>query len=213
MHSASIEGRTAKCTLAAVVAVGKPLAPTCAMTDRHPASGLISPRFGALCAFVLLAALARLLPHPPNFAPVAAVALFAGAHFSRKGWAFAVPLAAMLLSDVYLGFHSLTLVVYGAFAASVGIGLLLRHRRSLPAIASASLTSSVLFFVVTNSAVWAFGTLYPKTAAGLAACYVAAIPFFHNTLAGDAFYAAVLFGGWALAERKYPLLRPAPPAS
>jgi hypothetical protein len=179
------------------------------MIDRHPASGLISPRFGALCAFVLLAALARLLPHPPNFAPVAAVALFAGAHFSRTSWAFAVPLAAMLLSDAYLGFHDLTLVVYGAFAAAVGIGLLLRSRRGLRAIAGASLASSILFFVVTNFAVWAFGTLYPKTAAGLAACYVAAIPFFQNTVLGDAFFTAALFGGWALAERRIPALRPA----
>lgn len=183
------------------------------MTDRHSATGLITPRFGALCAVVLLAALARLLPHPPNFAPVAALALFAGAHLSRKAWALAVPLAAMLLSDAYLGFHDLTLVVYGAFAAAVGIGFLLRGRCRLPMIAGASLTSSVLFFVVTNFAVWAVGSIYPKTVAGLAACYAAAIPFFHNTLAGDAFYTAVLFGGWALAERKVSVLRPAPSAS
>ena len=173
-------------------------------------SRLFTPRFGALCAFVLLVALVRLMPHPPNVAPVAALALFGGAHFTRKAWAFVVPLVAMLLSDAVLGFHGLMPVVYGAFAATVGIGLLLRRRRSPLRIAGASLASSVLFFTVTNLGVWALGSLYPKTIGGLVACYVAAIPFFHNTLLGDAFFTAVLFGGLALAEWRFPVLRPVP---
>ena len=89
----------------------------------------------------------------------------------------------------------------------VGIGFLLRDRRTPLQIAGASLAGSVLFFVVTNFGVWMLGSLYPKTLEGLVACYVAAIPFFHNTLLGDAFFTAVLFGGFVLAQRRFPVLR------
>ena len=177
-----------------------------ASSERSP---LLTPRFGVLCVFILLAALTRLLPHPPNVAPIAAMALFGGAHFARKGWAVAVPLAALLLSDVFLGFHSLMPVVYIAFAAIIGIGFLLRAGYRLHHIAGASVAGSVLFFVVTNFGVWLLGSLYPKTVGGLLACYVAALPFFQNTLLGDAFFTAVLFGGFALAQRRLPALRPA----
>ncbi|MEM6648471.1 MAG: DUF6580 family putative transport protein [Bacteroidota bacterium] len=170
---------------------------------------LFTPRFGALCGLVVLAVLSRWLPHPPNFTPIAALALFGGAHFTHKGWAFAVPMVAMLLGDALIGFHSLMPVVYGAFAATVGIGLLLRRRRSPLRVAGATLAGSVLFFVVTNFGLWAIESFYPKTLEGLVACYVAALPYFYNTLLGDAFFTAVLFGGFALAEWRFPVLRPA----
>lgn len=176
------------------------------MTDPLERFQLFTPRFGTLCAFVLLAALARLIPHPPNVAPVAAMALFGGAHFARKGWAVAVPLAVMLISDTLLGFHGLMPVVYFVFAAIVGIGFLLRDRRTPFQIAGASVAGSVLFFVVTNFGVWMVGSLYPKTLEGLVACYTIAIPLFQNTVLGDAFFVSVLFGGFALAERRFPAL-------
>ena len=106
-----------------------------------------------------------------------------------------------------LGLYGHMEIVYGSFALVVCVGLLLRKRRSPLRIAGAALASSMLFFINTNFGVWAFGSLYPKTAAGLLTCYVAAIPFFQNTLAGDALYTAVLFGGFALAERLFPVLR------
>jgi hypothetical protein len=181
-------------------------------------------RAAVLVGMILLVALARLVPHPPNFAPVGAIALFGAAHF-RKTWAaFLVPLAAMLVSDAALqvttglglysgwlahstGFHRGMWVVYGTIALVTAVGLLLRKRKPFWAVAGCVLASSALFFVITNFAVWADGTLYPKTPDGLLLCYTAAIPFFHWTLLGDAFFAAILFGGFALAERRYPMLR------
>jgi hypothetical protein len=173
-------------------------------------SSLTAPRFTALCALVAMAALARLLPHPPNFTPVGALALFGGATFGDRRWSLTAPLAAMLLSDAVLGFHSGMPVVYAAFVAIVAIGLLLRSRRTPLRLASASLAASVLFFLVTNFAVWAMGSLYPKTAAGLLACYAAGLPFFRNTLLGDAFFTAALFGTLWLAERHIPAIRREP---
>jgi hypothetical protein len=173
-------------------------------------SRFIAPRFAALCTLVALAALARLLPHPPNFTPVGALALFGAATFRDRRVALLAPLAAMLLSDAVLGFHSGMPVVYSAFVGVVGIGLLLRGRRTPLRLAGAALAASVLFFVVTNFAVWATGSMYPKTAGGLIACYVAALPFFGSTLAGDAFFTAALFGGLALAEWRIPAVRDVP---
>ncbi|MCS6770623.1 MAG: hypothetical protein NZ740_01190 [Kiritimatiellae bacterium] len=166
-------------------------------------------RFAALVGMIAAAAAFRILPHPPNFTPIAAMALFGGAQFADRRTAFAVPLAAMLLSDLALGFHALMPVIYGAFALIVCIGIWLRPRRSPAMIAAATLASSVLFFAITNFAVWVSGTLYPKTIAGLAQCYVAAIPFFGNTVLGDAIFSAALFGGLALAEWRVPRLREA----
>jgi hypothetical protein len=169
-----------------------------------------------LLSMVVGAALVRLLPHPPNFAPVAALALFAGAHFESKRLALLVPLVAMLLSDLALqliagsGFHAGMPVVYTTFAVIVGIGMWLRTRRQAGLIFAAAMTSSVLFFITTNFAVWLVDGLYAKTVEGLVACYVAAIPFFGTTVAGDLFYTAVMFGIFAAAERRYRVLAPQP---
>lgn len=171
-----------------------------------------NPRFTVLAGLILAAAASRLAPHPPNFSPVAALALFGGAHFADKRLAFGVPLVALLLGDLALGFYSGMAWVYGSFALIVCLGLRLRSRRTFQPIAVAALAGSLLFFAVTNFGVWAVGELYLRTLAGLVACYAAAIPFFQNTLAGDAFYAAVLFGGFALAEKRFPVLREPAPA-
>lgn len=177
-------------------------------------------RFATLAVMVLAAAATRLLPHPMNFAPIAAMALFGGATFERRWQAVVVPFAALFLSDCGLevahhygltrswGFHSSWWVVHGTYALILGIGFLLRDRRHPGMIALATVSSSVLFFVVTNFAVWAGGTLYPLTGEGLLRCYVAAIPFFQNTLLGDAFYSTALFSSLALAEARFPQLRP-----
>jgi len=173
-------------------------------------------RFLFLVGMILAAAASRLIPHPPNFAPIGAMALFGGACFADKRQAFLVPLAAMFVSDLAigllsgdlsLGLHGLIPVVYGSFVLIVCLGFLLRGRRKVVQIAGATLAGSLLFFVLTNLGVWAMGSLYPKTWEGLVACYVAAIPFFQNTLLGDAVYATLLFGGLALAEKSFPALR------
>jgi len=173
-------------------------------------------RSSLVLVMILLAALSRLIPHPPNFTPIGALALFSGACSPSRLGAFAAPLAALLVSDLGLaalhgdisvGLHRLMPFVYGSFALIVLLGFRLRSRRTVASIALATLAGSMLFFVVTNFGVWLFSSFYPKSAEGLLACYVAAIPFFRNTLLGDACYAAALFGAWALAEKR--ILAPA----
>ena len=170
-------------------------------------------RLTVLIGVVLAAAMSRLIPHPPNFTPVAALALFGGANFVDKRTAFLLPLGTLFLSDLFLGFSALTPVVYGSFALVVCLGLWLRSRRSAHRIAAAAVMGALVFFSLTNFAVWALTPLYPKTVNGLIECYVAAIPFFWNTLAGDLVYSTVLFGGLMLAEKRWPALaEPAPVA-
>ena len=171
-----------------------------AMTANHA-------RLAAILTAILVASAMRLLPHPPNFSPIGAIALFGGAYFGRRALAFAAPLGALLLSDAIIGFHSGMPYVYGSVALVVLIGWAVAKRKTPLAIAGAAVASSVLFFVVTNFGVWLEGIYYPPTLSGLAECYVAAIPFFQNTLAGDLVFSAMLFGGFALLERRIPVLR------
>lgn len=160
---------------------------------------------------IALAAALRIAPHPWNFTPVGAMALFSGAVIKNRRLAFVVPLLALFLGDIFIGFHKLMPIVYASFLLSVAIGFWLRDRRTAGRITAATLLGAIQFFLVTNFAFWAFGLTYPRTSAGLVACYVAGIPFFWNTLAGDAVYAVLFFGTFALAERLLPALRdPAP---
>ncbi len=163
-----------------------------------------------MSGLIVAAALTRLLPHPPNFTPITAIAVFGGATLPLR-WATAITLGAMLVSDLALGilagdwsvtFHPTLPAVYGSFVAAIVLSrLLLRERLRLVPIAAVTLSSSVLFFVVTNFAVWLTGSLYPKTWEGLIACYGAALPFFRNSLFGDAVYTALLFGGYRVLGR------------
>jgi hypothetical protein len=172
----------------------------------------INVRFAVVAGMIAVAALARLLPLPPNVQPVAAMALFAGANFDRRAWALAIPLIAMLLSDLALeliaghGFHALMPIVYVSMAAIVGIGVLIGKRRSAAWIAGGAISGALLFFVATNFAVWLTSAMYPPTIEGLMACYVAALPFFANSLVGDLGFAAALFGGYALLQHRFPVL-------
>jgi hypothetical protein len=164
-------------------------------------------RFLVLVTLVIAAVLARLLPHPPNFAPIGALALFGGACFADRRVGFLLPLSAMFVSDLFLGMNQVTPVVYGSFALNVLLGYWLRGHRSLVATTAVVLVGSIQFFVVTNFGEWALTDFYPHTFAGLMSCYVSAIPFFHWTLLGDATYATALFGGLALIEYAFPRLR------
>ncbi len=166
-------------------------------------------RYLVALAMIAIAAFARVLPHPPNFTPVTAIALFSAVYLDKR-WAFVLPLIAMIASDYVIGMHQTIAWVYASLIAIGVIGLWLRGRRSIGATALATVGGSVLFFVVTNFGVWyASEITYPHTLAGLAACYTAAIPFFRNTLAGDAFFVTVLFGSYELLARALPALRPA----
>ena len=151
---------------------------------------------------VLAAAFFRVLPHPANVTPIAAMALAGGVYLDRR-FSLAIPLAALFISDLFIGFHSTMPYVYGSFVAMGLIGLWLRSHKSVPPIVGGVVASSILFFLVTNFGVWASGSewAYPRTWEGLIACYTAAIPFFRNTLVGDLVSAGVLFTMFELTER------------
>ena len=173
-----------------------------------------------LTGMILAVALTRLLPHPPNFSPVEAMALFGGAHFARKGLAVLVPLVALFVSDLALGlmlggeyfqyFVSAGFwLVYACIAGLAVMGFRLRGRVSAARVAGFGIAGSLLFFAVTNFGVWFGSTFYPQTAAGLAAAYVAGLPFLGNSLLGTLFYSTLLFGGYALLKARVPALRTA----
>lgn len=172
-------------------------------------------RLLTLTAIVLAAALFRLVPHWPNFTPIAAMALFGAATFDRKWMGLVAPLAAMLLSDALLGFHGSMGAVYASFALTWVLGLWALRQPTAGRIAAASVTSSILFFLITNFAVWYGSSFYPQTAAGLMTCYAAGLAFYNGTsffvngLLGDIFFSAVLFGGYYLLQQRFRVLQPA----
>ena len=134
---------------------------------------------------LVLAILTRLLPHPPNFAPITSIALFSGLHFKNKRFAIFFPLLCMFITDIYLGFHSLIPIIYSCFALNTYIGFKFQ-KLTLSSIILASFS----FFIISNLGVWFFG--YPLNLTGLTKCFVLAIPFFVNSLTGDLFYSFIL---------------------
>jgi len=184
------------------------------MNSENPHHNVFYRLLLALIIIAIAAAL-RVSPHPWNFTPVGAMALFSGAIIKDRRLAFAFPLLALFAGDSFVGFYKLSvmLIVYASFLLSVLIGRFLRGRRTIPRIAAATLLGSIQFFLVTNFAAWWLLNSYPKTAAGLAACYLAGLPLFGNTLAGDAFYVVLFFGAFALAERFVPVFRESAPAA
>ncbi|MDV6234234.1 DUF6580 family putative transport protein [Leptospira ellisii] len=151
-------------------------------------------------SLILIAVASRYLPHPANFTPVLAISLFAGARFVSKKLSLLIPVGALLISDLLIGFHDQMLAVYAMTLLMVVAGWRLRESSSVKKVVLSSLVGSFAFFIVTNFYVWALG-YYSYDLNGLFQSYVMAIPFFHNTLLGDLFYNGVLFGGFALIER------------
>jgi hypothetical protein len=146
---------------------------------------------------ILFAAFSRLIPHPVNFTPIAAIALFSSVYLDKK-YFLIIPVAAMLLSDIFLGFHSTMIWVYGSFAVIALIGLWLKSHKNVGYIFGTTVVSSIIFFIITNFGVWASG-FYGYTLSGLAECYTMAIPFFRNSIAGDLIYVTAMFGLYELA--------------
>ncbi|HVF69159.1 MAG TPA: DUF6580 family putative transport protein [Xanthomonadales bacterium] len=142
----------------------------------------------------------RLLPHPANFAPIAAMALFGGAYLNRK-YALTVPLVAMFISDLFLGFHASMPLVYIGFFLTGVIGLYLAKHKTVYSVVGASLLSSILFFFLTNFNYWYATALYPKTIGGLFLSYYNALPFFRNSIVGDLLYVGLFFGAYELGLR------------
>lgn len=167
----------------------------------------LTPKVLIVSGIILFAAIMRLVPHYPNFTPVAALALFGGAQLGKRWLAFMVPLAALFLSDLFLGFHGFMVPVYVSFALVVLLGTLMQKNPRLLNVIGGALAASVLFFLITNFAVWLGSPFYPQNFAGLMQSYIAAIPFFHTTVLGDLFYSGVFFGGYYLVEQYYPSLK------
>lgn len=156
-------------------------------------------KFLPIYLLLILGITCRFLPHPANFAPIAALALFGGLYLPKK-WAVVLPLTAMLASDLFIGFYTwqIMVAVYLSFALMAGIGLLVRQNKKFHTILGGTLLGSILFFVLTNGSVWAFGTMYAHNFSGLIQSYYMALPFFRNSLLGDIFYTTVFVGGYEL---------------
>ena len=151
--------------------------------------------------FIFIGVILRLLPHPPNFAPIAAIALFGGVYLTRK-ISLIIPLLAMLVSDIFLCFYQPLLMafVYGSFLICVILGFWLKKHKKWFTIFGTSLLGSLIFFLLTNFAVWVFTPWYTKTFSGIIQCYLMALPFFKNTLLGDLFYVFCFFGVYELVR-------------
>lgn len=181
----------------------------------------LSLRFGIVTLFVLIAAFSRLLPHPQNFVPISAMALFSASYYNRKYLAFMMPILAMFLCDivltnvVYAGFYDKfvlfypgAIYTYMSFVVIALVGFVLLKKVSVGRVIASSLLASVIFFLISNFGTWASGLMpYSKDFSGLMTCYVAGIPFFKNTLLGDLFYCGVMFGVYELVKTKVPALK------
>ncbi len=170
---------------------------------------ILTPKVMAVAGVIMFAAVMRLVPHWPNFTPLAAIALFGGAHLGKRSLAFFIPLAALLISDLVIGFHGFMIPVYFSFALVVLLGRGLKNNLRMASVGAGALASATLFFLITNFAVWLTTPYYGPGFAGLMACYTAALPFFHTSLLGDLFYSGVLFGGFYLVQQRFPVLKTA----
>lgn len=165
--------------------------------DKLKISHLINPFL-----MVIIAATLRLLPHPPNVAPIAAMALFGGVYLNKK-YALIIPLLALFVSDLFLGFYGAPMMsfVYGSFLLTGCTGIFLKKHKKPMTIITASLFSSLLFYLITNFGVWLVTPLYPKTLSGLLESYLMALPFFRNTIIGDLLYTGIFFGAYEIVAR------------
>lgn len=177
-------------------------------------------RYGIISLMILLAAVSRIIPHPANFAPIAGMALFGAVYFNKRFWAFLIPVLSMWISDLLLNnviygayfdhfvwFYQGCYWTYGAFVLIGLMGMVTLKKIKVKNLILASMSASIVFFVVSNFGVWVSTTMYPENFSGLVSCYIAGLPFFKNTLLGDLVYTGVLFGSFEFAKYKIPFLR------
>jgi len=176
---------------------------------------------GVLSIIILLAAFTRIMPHPPNFSPMAAIGLFGAAHFAKKWQAFFIPLIGIWVSDLvinnyvysssssnFVWFYSGFYWQYMSYILIIFTGLFIFNRGiSLTKTFGGMMSSSGIFFLVSNFGVWTGGTMYPKNFGGLITCYVAGVPFIHNTIISDVLFTTVLFGTYYLLQIEYSSLK------
>lgn len=167
----------------------------------------------SILGLIVLGTVSRLLPHPPNFTAMNAIALFSVCSFGNLGLSLFAVLTTMLFSDFIFGLHSSIAFVYLSFGLMILMGNSLKSKRSILKTTVLLVLSSLLFFIITNFGVWLMDAIYPKTLTGLGLCYLAGIPFLVNNLMGTLVYGGILFGWFAVAERKETLLETAKPSS
>ncbi len=155
-----------------------------------------------ILGLLIIAVMGRVLPHPPNFTPITAVALFSAAIIPNRILSFGLPIFIMGVSDMILGFHNLIPTIYGLILLQTLIGTNLRNNITPTNVVGTSLLSSILFFIGSNFMVWYGSTFYTQDLSGLIYCYVMALPFFHYTILGDLYYSTVLFGSWYLVTSR-----------
>ncbi len=160
-----------------------------------------------LTALIGLAVVARLLPHPPNFSPLGALALFGGASFADRRLALFIPLTAMLISDLFLGLHATLPAVYACLAINVLIGRWAGNGLAISRLLPAAVVGSLIFFLGTNLVYWL--AFYDPSWQSLVTCFTMALPFYQYTLASDLVFGGILFGALGLAQAYFPTLRPA----
>ena len=164
---------------------------------------LYNSRTSSILILITILAFSRLIPHPPNFTPLLGMAVFSGVIFDRKIFAFVVPLVAMLLSDLVIGFHSSMPIIYFAIMLNVGVGFLLVSKFSYLKSILALVSGALIFFIVTNFAVWLGSGMYSQDLNGLISCYIMALPFFQNTLLSSLVYGLGAFYLFDLFENKF----------
>ncbi len=155
-----------------------------------------------IALIIFLVSVTRIYPHPPNFTPILALAIFGGAFLPNKITALIIPISAMFLSDLFIGFHSQIFAVYGSIILLSYLGNMI-EKKNIRNLAISGILGSLIFFIITNFSVWLGGKLYPLNIDGLIQCYIMAIPFFHNTLISTFIFLTVLFAGYSLIEKKF----------
>jgi hypothetical protein len=181
---------------------------------------IVTFRFGIISAIVFLASMSRLLPHPPNFAPIGGMALFGAAYYAKRYCSFIIPVVAMWISDLALNnlvykqyfdgfvwFYSGAIFTYVAFALIVLLGLWTLKKIRILTLLISAVGASTVFFLVSNFGAWLSWGMYPHTFEGLVSCYIAGLPFFKNTIAGDLVYIAILFGAFEYSVKRFPKLQ------
>lgn len=178
----------------------------------------MSKRIGIVLSLIVLAMATRLIPHWPNFTAIGAVALFGATIFKNRWLAFGLPLVALFLSDLVInnliyssfqnGFTWFTggfAFIYGGFILTALIGRYGVNHRSFKGLTLGTLSSAVVFYLLTNFGVWLSNPMYTQDFSGLMASYAAGLPFLANQAAGTIFYSALLFGAAHYLVPRYQL--------
>lgn len=182
-------------------------------------SKIFTPRFIFITSIIIFAAFSRMIPHMQNFSPLGAIGIFGAACFTKKWYAFIIPITATWLSDLFINnvlyaqynpdfvwFYEGFYWQYGSYLLIAAVAIFIFNKITVPRILTAALSSTAIFFFVSNAGCWLGNPAYPQNFGGLMSCYAAGVPFLKGTLLGDLFYSGVLFGAFYFAQHRIPAL-------